>query len=297
MDLNLLVTLRALLAEGSVTRASARLGQSQPTVSRALQTLRTTFGDELLTRSGRGMTRTPLGDALMQPLERLLHAASRLATVGTFDPPTAQRTFHVSLPDAASLSVVPALTRQLLRGAPRCQLSVSGGERDQLDGLLTGALDLAIGIRLEHPELKQRRLNMMPGWTVLVGQPHPAYEGTLDREAWLASEHIQLIPHGRPTAPSRVDEKLRELGLRRTIVVKLGHVASIPEILRTLPLVVSLPRWTSTQLARGPGLRVHEHPLGAQLPPVALTMMWHESMQRDAGHAWLRELLVAAFDD
>ena len=52
LDLNLLVTLNALLEERSVTRAAERVGVSQPAASAALGRLRRYFGDELLKRSG-----------------------------------------------------------------------------------------------------------------------------------------------------------------------------------------------------------------------------------------------------
>ena len=50
LDLNLLVALRELVRERSVTRAAERLGVTQPAASAALSRLRRHFGDELLTR-------------------------------------------------------------------------------------------------------------------------------------------------------------------------------------------------------------------------------------------------------
>ena len=47
-DLNLLVTLDVLLAEGSVARAAQRLRLSPSAMSRALARLRETTGDPLL---------------------------------------------------------------------------------------------------------------------------------------------------------------------------------------------------------------------------------------------------------
>ena len=47
LDLNLLVTLDALLAEHNVTRAAERLHLAQPTVSVQLARLREVFGDPL----------------------------------------------------------------------------------------------------------------------------------------------------------------------------------------------------------------------------------------------------------
>ena len=59
IDLNLLLTLQALLAEKHVTRAALRLYKSQPAVSHALAQLRDIFQDPLLTRQGGGMALTP----------------------------------------------------------------------------------------------------------------------------------------------------------------------------------------------------------------------------------------------
>src|SRR5688572_5766849 len=51
IDLNLLVVLDALLDERSATRAAARLGYSQPTISGMLVRLRDLYGDPLLVRT------------------------------------------------------------------------------------------------------------------------------------------------------------------------------------------------------------------------------------------------------
>ncbi len=54
LDLNLLVALDALLAEGNVTRAAERLGLTQPAMSHALNRLRALLDDPLLVRTPRG---------------------------------------------------------------------------------------------------------------------------------------------------------------------------------------------------------------------------------------------------
>ena len=59
VDLNLLVALDALLAEGSVTGAARRLGLSSSAMSRTLARLRAATGDPLLVRAGRGLVATP----------------------------------------------------------------------------------------------------------------------------------------------------------------------------------------------------------------------------------------------
>ena len=58
-DLNLLVALDVLLAEGSVARAAQRLRLSPSAMSRTLARLRAATGDPLLVRAGRGLVPTP----------------------------------------------------------------------------------------------------------------------------------------------------------------------------------------------------------------------------------------------
>src|SRR6266550_715844 len=84
-DLNLLVTLDVLLAEGSVARAAKRLRLSPSAMSRALARVRETTGDPLLVRAGRGLVPTPRAlqlrgqvSQLVQDAEAVLRPAEKL---------------------------------------------------------------------------------------------------------------------------------------------------------------------------------------------------------------------------
>src|SRR5438093_6329319 len=74
-DLNLLITLDAVLAEGSVARAARRLHLSPSAMSRALARLRETTGDPLLVRAGRGLVPTPRALQLRERVTRLVQDA------------------------------------------------------------------------------------------------------------------------------------------------------------------------------------------------------------------------------
>jgi DNA-binding transcriptional LysR family regulator len=71
-DLNLLVTLDVLLAEGSVARAARRLRLSPSAMSRALARLRATTGDPLLVRAGRSLVPTPRALELRERVSQLV---------------------------------------------------------------------------------------------------------------------------------------------------------------------------------------------------------------------------------
>src|SRR5512143_1152527 len=74
-DLNLLVTLDVLLAEGSVARAAQRLRLSPSAMSRSLARLRETTGDPLLVRAGRGLVPTPRALELRDRVGRVVEEA------------------------------------------------------------------------------------------------------------------------------------------------------------------------------------------------------------------------------
>ena len=99
VDLNLLVVLDALLDERNVTRAAARLGYTQPTISGMLTRLRVLFGDPLFVRTQRGLLPTPRAQALVVPLKRLLADSGRLVARDVFDPANAEVTFTIASND------------------------------------------------------------------------------------------------------------------------------------------------------------------------------------------------------
>lgn len=290
LDLNLLVALRALLREASVTRAAARLGQTQPTVSRALATLRTAFDDPLLVRAGRGMALTPLAESLRTPLERALAALDRLGTVGTFAPAAADRVFRLILPDIAGLFVVAPLVERVASEAPGVRLHVVGSEGDALRALLEDQVDLVVGaLVLDHPELVSRRAGAPFAWSVVTGPQGPS---TMDLDTWLAATHVQVTPSNRPDVPGVVDRLLEARGLTRHVAVKLGYVAAAPAVLARTSFLITLPTPMAREVARHPGLRLLPHPLSDALPPLTLRTTWHQVHHRDPGHAWLRALVA-----
>ena len=95
LDLNLLVTLDALLSEHNVTRAAQRLNFSQPAVSVHLAKLRDIFNDPLLLPGPRGMRPTARGDELREPLRQALEALEQAVSPSApFDPKVAENTWR-----------------------------------------------------------------------------------------------------------------------------------------------------------------------------------------------------------
>src|ERR1700748_2692343 len=100
LDLNLLISLDALLDQRSVTRAAQQLGLSQPALSASLARLRRHFDDELLTRVGNDYRLTPLAVQLRERTTVALSSVERVFTAQPdFDASSSPREFSMLVSD------------------------------------------------------------------------------------------------------------------------------------------------------------------------------------------------------
>src|SRR5690606_6253035 len=122
-DFNLLLTLDALLDEGSVAGAARRLKLSPSAMSRALARLRDTTGDPLLVRAGRGLVPPPRAVALRERVSQLVQEAEAvLRPQQEIDPAHLVRTFRLRSSDGFVESVGAALLTRLAAEAPGVRL-------------------------------------------------------------------------------------------------------------------------------------------------------------------------------
>ena len=130
IDLNLLVTVDALLDEAHVGRAAGRLGLSQPAASNALARARALFDDPLLVRSpSDGRRRTPLAEAMRGSLQAAL---AELAGIVGPTPPELARLRGVVRLVASDVSWPPWCT------CPGFADSSASTARGSLNGHLPG---------------------------------------------------------------------------------------------------------------------------------------------------------------
>jgi DNA-binding transcriptional LysR family regulator len=287
VDLNLLVVLDALLERGSVTSAAASLGLTQPTVSHALGRLRRLLGDPLLVRAGRGMVRTPRAEALGPALRRVLGDVRRvLAHDLDFDPKASGRAFVVACPDLL-VAFLPELLGRFAREAPRASLETRAPPPELGALLAEGALDLAVlPAQSDGPGLVQRVVGSVH-WCVLARRRHPALAcGRLDVAAWLGSPHVVVRTGGE----SAIGRELARRGLERRVAFAAPSALAAAHAVAHTDWFFAAPRETVLRLAESLDLAVLAPPFA--LPSLRVGLVWHERMQEDPGHRWLRELFA-----
>src|ERR1700712_1965803 len=123
-DLNLLIALDVLLADGSVVGAARRLGLSASAMSRTLARLREATGDPLLVRAGRGMVLTPHAEALRQRTQNAVHEARAVLRPSTMEPDfsTLKRSFTIRANDGFVEAFGASLVAAASSAAPNVRL-------------------------------------------------------------------------------------------------------------------------------------------------------------------------------
>lgn len=288
IDLNLLVALDALLAEGHVGRAASRVGLSQPAMSHALRRLREIFGDPLLVRVGARMEVTPRAEALRTPLAATLDQVRGLFRAESFDPATSDRRFVMMMPDLVVDLLMPALADKVGRQAPRvgldvvpwtCPCTTSPDPAQPLDLILSCVGDACRGY---HRQLLYRDTDVLA-----VRKGHPAGERLSAAGAFSAARHIAVVVRG--AAMDMIDAWLRKTPLRRTIAL------SVPSYLQALHLAAR-----TDLVAFVPARLVAAHAESLSLMPVAPPLdpgmdeqylFYPTRAQFDPGSIWLRRLV------
>jgi len=287
LDLNLLVALRALLEERSVTAAGRRIGLSQPAMSAALARLRRHFGDELLSRSGNSYELTALGSAL---LDRTAVAYDLLERVFTsqadFDPAADRREFTVLASDYAVAVIGVELARVIDEQAPAVRLTFRklpsvtediGATLSTVDGLL---MPHGIISGLPTVELYRDR------WTVVAAADNPEIGDEI------SLDQLGVLPWAafQQTYDAPVAKQLSMLGVEPRVQVSVDSFTLLPALVAGTRRIAMVQGLLAERLSEHAGVRVLECPFDAV--PVQEAMWWHPVHTHDAGHVWLRETIA-----
>lgn len=288
LDLGLLGIFDALLAEGSVTRASRRRGLTQPAVSKALSRLRRVFGDPLFVRTRTGLVPTSRALQLHDPVRRLLADAQTLVNQeGELDPRTERGTFHVAMSDALSVVLLPGLFRKLQVVAPAVSLRVSPLPEDTEKALVGRAVDLCIRPTLPTLHGVYRKVLYRDGFSCMVRKDHPLARTGISFDAYCQASHI-FVTLGEPSSRSPVAEALRALGVERHVALTVPSFLVAGILASTTDLIYTAPACLARALAGRSPFTLLEPPFPVK--PVEVAMLWHESRDPEVRLRWLRGL-------
>ena len=283
-DLNLLVTLDVLLAEGSVARAAKRLRLSPSAMSRALARLRETTGDPLLVRAGRGLVPTRRALELRERVSLLVQDGQAvLRPVDKLDLKLLVRTFTLRTSEGFVESFGPDLIARANKDAPGVRLRFVQKPDKESTPLREGAVDLETGVvgKTTGPEVRAQAL-FRDRFVGVVRKRHPLSKGKITPSRYAAGRHILVSRRGLDKGP--IDDALELLGLQRQIVTIVGGFATALGLARATDLIATVPDRHTRALRAG----MHSFPLPVSLPEMTISMLWHPRLDADPAHRWLR---------
>jgi DNA-binding transcriptional LysR family regulator len=291
LDLNLLVSLNALLQERSVTRAALRLGLSQPTLSAALARLRRHYGDDLLTRVGNSYELTPLAERLSEHTAQALALADRVFQTGPdFDPATAEHQFTLIGTDAHLALFGRTLTALMREVAPGVRLhfqhltsQIVRRAQEHLatiDGIL-----LPQGLLATVPaiDLYEDR------WVCVVSSDsatsRPMTPAELAARPW-------VMPYNSPWLALPPLHWLRTRGMEPRLELTSESFLTVPHLVAGTDRVGVVPERAARLFPSDAGTVLVDLPFEAG--PLVESLWWHPLHEREPAHMWLRKIASEA---
>jgi DNA-binding transcriptional LysR family regulator len=286
-DLNLLVVLDTLLAEGSVARAAQRLRLSPSAMSRALARLRETTGDPLLVRAGRGLVPTPRALELRQRVSQLVQdAEAALRPAEKLDLKRLVRTFTLRTSEGLVENFGPGLIARVGTEAPGVRLRFVQKTNKDSASLRDGTVDLETGVVGEStgPEVRAQAL-LRDRFVGVVRVGHALSRGEITPARYAAGRHILVSRRGLDKGP--IDDALQPLGLEREIATIVGGFSTALALARQSDLIASVPERHTGNLRAG----MHSFPLPVAMPEITVSLLWHPRQDADPAHRWLRKCI------
>lgn len=233
MDLRQLRYFTAIVEEGSLSRAAARLHVSQPPLSTQLKALEDEIGVRLLERSNRGVTPTAAGvvfyEEVRAALLRLEQARQRARQVHEGD----VGALAVGFVSIADYGILPPALKRFRSRYPRVEVQLHELTTDaQIRELRAGRLDLAIGLApVDEPDLVFERV-LREALVLAAPADHPAVqgEGAVDLRA-LARDSF-IVP------PRDIGPGLYDLIISRCRAA--GFVPRITQSARQMQTIIGL---------------------------------------------------------
>lgn len=181
----------AAVETGSLRAAAGRCGVSQPTIGQQIALLEEELDVVLLTRSRHGVRPTPAGQALIEPLQRLVAAEDAVRESAMESSGAYRGRVQIGGVSVTAETIIAPVVGRLRERHPGLRFTVREGASSAIeDAVLDGALDFGVVTMPERPaapELRRTPLVSAP-LGICVRTDHPlAGRGDVhwrDLETW-----------------------------------------------------------------------------------------------------------------
>ncbi|NBO76218.1 MAG: LysR family transcriptional regulator [Betaproteobacteria bacterium] len=292
VDLYHLRCLITMVELGTATKAAARLGVSQPALSHVLQKLRKALGDPLLVRVGMKMMPTPRAQELVEQARLLIRQADEvLWPKAPFEARSYEGRWVVSAPEYVDYRLTPALARALHLQSPASSLQIVPPNPAHAERMLeSGEIDLRLGWVDKSSPFTRSRLLYTETFSCLYRRQHRAVKGLITIPQYLAAEHIRVQASQPSTATRTIAAAALRLGQELRVALVVPNLMTVGRVVAESDTVATVPSGIGQVLAQLHDLKIA--PLPIKVATLNVAMYWHERMQTDKRHRWLRSLIA-----
>jgi LysR family nod box-dependent transcriptional activator len=288
-DLNLLVTLDALLMEKNVTRAGVRMNLSQSAMSGALARLREFFQDELLVPMGRNMVLTSLAEDLVQPVrDVLLQVQATIASKPRFDPASSARHFSIAVSDYVTSVLMVDFLREIRCQAPSITFELRPVGKRAGESLESGELDFLIGPDLYVSPGHPKEVLFQDTHTCVAWKKNRKIGATLSVEEYLTLGHV-IVKVGENGKGNYDERVLRGMNHCRNVEVVTPTFDLAPQLVIGTDRIATVMTRLACKYAKL--LPIKLLPLPIDIPPMIEVLQWHRAHDQDPAYLWLRSQL------
>ncbi|WP_088285227.1 LysR family transcriptional regulator [Ideonella sp. A 288] len=246
LDWNLLRAFVAVVEQGSLTRAAAHLGTSQPTLSRQVAALEAAVGAPLFERTARRLVPSAVAQAMVEPASRMLAAAEACAHAGAAPVQQLAGSVRLTASQVVSAHVLPPMLARLAGLHPEIQVELVAS--DTLGNLLEREADIAV--RMVQPTQGAVITRHLVDWPLgffvhrdlLAAAGGTVSPDTLHRLRWIGFDQSTQLIEGFQRAGFAVDKRFFAFRCDNQLVTFEALRAGLGVAIAMVPLAASQPQ-------------------------------------------------------
>ena len=201
--------------------------------------------------------------------------------------------------DYAEATLVPLLIKHVRSESPNVILDFLTPSDVSYQDLEQGRVDMAINRFNEIPQSFHQNTVWTDSFSCLMSKKNPAAEN-FNLKAYLNAQHIWVSKTGMGVGfgvnPEKsgglgwIDQALQRIGRKRKITIFTRHYQTPGLLVQNNDLVATLPTKIARMQAENPKLVILDPPF--YIPEFELKMAWSPLLHPNAGHQWLRRLIM-----
>ncbi|MBL8628213.1 MAG: LysR family transcriptional regulator [Rhodospirillaceae bacterium] len=226
IGLRALLTFRAIIREGSVTKAARELKLTQPAASRLLAQLEDTLGFELFYREKGKLIPTSDGLLIFEEINRALDNLDRVNELARDIADFRVGQLKLVAPPSLLETIVPGIAADFLEQYPKVRLTIDSPSIEAAKGLIASrAVDAGfVKLPLNRPDLNSETVMVNESACVMT-RDHPLARNSIIKASMLRDQPLILLGMGS-SYRTQVEAALAKAGVKPQVRVETHTVSS-----------------------------------------------------------------------